>query len=97
MDSVSPSHTPAGSSDLTITLVGTNFDGEGHLRSYVGWLAAGQRVYVGTHFVSTTGLTAVLPAALLASPVAAQVYVEDVDLMGDGPGPRSNALPFTVE
>jgi hypothetical protein len=97
VDSVSPSHTPAGSSDLTITIIGKNFDGEGHLRSWVGWSAAGHRVYASTHFVSSTELTGFLPAALLASPVVAQVYVEHVDLMGDGPGSRSNALTFTVE
>ena len=98
VDSVSPSHAPAGSSDLTITVIGKNFDGEGHLRDYLGWAASGHRTLLAqTRFVSATELTAVVPAALLASSVVAQIYVEHVDLMGDRPGGRTNSVSFTVE
>ena len=48
-------------------------------------------------FVSSTELNATLPAELISAPVVATIAVEEVDLMGEGPGPRSNGVAFTVD
>jgi len=48
-------------------------------------------------FVSSTELNASLPAELISAPVVATIAVEEVDLMGDSPGQRSNGVAFTVD
>jgi hypothetical protein len=49
-----------------------------------------------TTFVSSTQLTAVIPAALLKSPGRALLFVETGDPMGDIPLEKSNSVSFEV-
>jgi len=64
---ISPNSAPAGSSDLTLTVTGSNFASN----SIVRW--NGQDL--ATTYVSATQLTAVVPAAKLAAAGTAQVTV----------------------
>jgi hypothetical protein len=92
-----PTNTVAGSGDVTVTITGTGFSGSGpHNRSFVVLSANGTDTMLVTTFISTTELTAVIPAALLVSPVTAQVFVETGDFMSDGPLPTTNKLSFSV-
>ena len=47
-------------------------------------------------FISSTQLIAVIPAALLANPVTAQVFVETGDPMGDIPLLQTSSISFEV-
>jgi len=53
-----------------------------------------------TTIVSSSEVTAVIPAALLQSPTSVQILVMNGDVMGMSDGyfgyPRSNSLTFTV-
>lgn len=102
--SLSPGSAPAGSSDLTVTITGTNFLNNGISgTSVVGWSTDPNTqccdVWLSTTFVSSNELTAVVPAVLLSNPGTASLFVETGDPMGisDGvPYPRSNSLVFSV-
>ncbi len=93
---ISPSSAVAGSPDVVVTITGTNFEGRRHNFSQAVWLANGSQTLLATTFVSTTQLTAVVPANLLISPVAAQVFVQTGDPMGDLPLRKSGPAGFTV-
>jgi hypothetical protein len=80
---ISPTSAPAGISDLTLTVTGSHFAGEPHNRSVAAWSTNGSNTFLATTFVSGTQLTAVIPAALLSSPITATVFVETGDPMGD--------------
>jgi hypothetical protein len=86
----------AGSPDLKLTITGVNFAGRPHFFSQAVWSVNGSTRLLATTFVSSTKLTAVVPAALLSNPGTAQVFVETGDPMGDGPLQRSNSLDFIV-
>jgi hypothetical protein len=45
---------------------------------------------------SSTELTTIVPASLLASPGVSRVRLENYDPMGDGPNRRSNSLDFRI-
>jgi len=95
--SVSPQSAVAGSSDLTITVIGANFvEGAPHKHNVVVWTVGGKATFLATTFVSGGELTAVIPAALLSNPVTAQLDVEIWDFMGDVPERTSNSTPFVV-
>jgi hypothetical protein len=96
ISAISPTSVVAGSPDRTLTITGVNFAGRAHFNSQAMWNANGQITALVTTFVSSTELTAVVPAALLSSPDTAQVFVRTGDPMSDGPLPRSNSLDFIV-
>jgi hypothetical protein len=105
--SISPSSAPAGRPDVTLTIMGSGFD-NGRTTSIVGWSTAsnpncpisnGGCTWLDTTFIDSDELTAVIPAALLASAVTAKVFVVNYDAMGepeDLGSPTSNAVTFSV-
>ena len=68
ISSISPTGAVAGSPDLTLTIMGSSFDGTGVIRSRAVWVANGSTIPLSTTFVSDTLLTAVIPSALLTDP-----------------------------
>jgi hypothetical protein len=99
--SISPDSATAGSSELTLTITGSNFT---YFMSVVGWSTTPTdlnccNTWLDTTFISSTELKAVVPATLLKTPVAAQVFVETGDPQGITDGvsyPQSNPVAFTV-
>jgi hypothetical protein len=93
----------AGSSDLTLKVFGTNFiQPQGVVGSWVIWTRSDPHggTALRTTFVSTTELTAVVPAALLNDVGTVHVFVENGDIMGISDGfhgyPMSSPVDFTV-
>jgi hypothetical protein len=87
-----PTTAIVGSPDLTLTITGANFIGAPQNRTQAVWAANGSNTVLATTWVSSSLLTAVIPAALLSKVDSAQVFVE----MGDLPLRASNTLIFTV-
>jgi hypothetical protein len=96
IDSISPTSAVAGSPDLILSVVGSNFRSGIHIGSRVVWSTKDSTTWLGTTFVSGTQLNALVPADLLRDTVVAQVYVLTGDVMGDFPLDQSNKVPFTV-
>ena len=105
ISSISPSTAAAGSQDVTITIDGSNFGHYGHfIWSTAFWTPNGNLHDTGTGLqttiVSSSQLTAVIPAKLLQSPTSVQIVVMNGDVMGMTDGyfgyPRSNSVTFTV-
>lgn len=94
--SISPIYATTGSADLVLTVIGSGFVGEIHDQSIVVWSVNGNDTSLATTFLSSTQLTAVIPAALLANPVTAKVLVETGDPTGSGPFAKSNSVEFGV-
>jgi hypothetical protein len=97
--SVSPVSAAVGDSDVALTVTasgGLTFFDAPHNMSLVVWSANGSNTSLTTNFVNSTKLTAVIPAALLASPVNAQVLVETGDPGGAAPPSQSNSVDFSV-
>jgi hypothetical protein len=95
----------AGSPDVTITIDGSNFGHYGHfIWSTAFWTTNGNLhdtgTWLQTTIISSSQLTAVIPAALLQSPTSVQILVMNGDVMGMSDGyfgyPRSNSVTFTV-
>ena len=80
---ISPSYVNRGAAALTMTVTGTNFVSG----AAVNWGASQQ---LTTTFVSTTKLTAAVPAANLTTVGTTQIKV------GNPGGVMSNTVPFTV-
>ena len=97
INAITPTSAVAGSADLKLTLTGSNFLGATHNSSQVAWSVNGNITLLPTTFVSSTQLTAVVPAALLTNPVAAAVLVETGDPMGDAALSQSNSVSFGVK
>lgn len=93
---ISPASAVVGTSDLILTIKGSNFAGRRHFFSQAVWSANGSNTLLATTFVSSTQLTAILPSDLLAIPVTAQIFVQTGDPMSDGPLPRSRSIGFSV-
>jgi hypothetical protein len=93
--SVSPDSVAAGSSDVTVTLLGSGFEGQLHNRSYVFWVA-GAKTLLASTFVTSGELKAVIPAALLSSPAVVRIIVLTGDSMGEIPLVESGPVTFTV-
>jgi hypothetical protein len=94
ISSISPTSAVAGIPDLILTITGTNFLLGTKRGSQAVWGANGSDTPLDTTVLSSTQLTAVIPAALLSSPVKAGVFVfngRDVDEDLD-----SNLINFTV-
>ena len=96
VSSISPMSAVAGSPDITLTVMGSAFVNQKHNDSRVVWSVNGSDTFLATTFVSSTELTAVIPATLLANPVVAKVLVETGDPIGSVPLSKTNAIDFTV-
>ena len=105
ISSISPTSAPAGSSDLTVVIEGSNFDNQRFHKSVAFWTTDPSNLHdygtmLDTTFVSSSQLIAVIPAALLRKPVSVQVVVLTGDVMGMSDGffgyPRTNSVSFTV-
>jgi hypothetical protein len=96
---ISPAVVNAGSPDLKLTITGSPafpFASAAHKVNKVVWLANGVETQLPTAFVSSSELTAVITASLLADAVTAKVRVEIWDLQGDAPIATSSTVPFRV-
>jgi hypothetical protein len=102
---ISPSTVTAGSPDVTITIDGSNFGHFGHfVWSTAFWTTNGNLhdtgTWLQTTIVSSSQLTAVIPAKLLENPTSVEIVVMNGDIMGMSDGyfgyPRSNSVTFTV-
>ena len=87
ISSLSQSSIQAGSLGFTISVIGTNF-GNG---AVVMWNAGGTPQPLTTAFASSTQLTALIPASLIATPVTAFLSVQNPN--GGG---LSNLVAFNV-
>jgi len=94
--SISPVSATAGSSDLVLTVTGSNFGDDAHKKSIVVWFANNHETTLATTFESTTQLRAVVPAALLATPITAKVFVKTGDPIGSIPFSKSDSITFMV-
>src|SRR5690242_6973953 len=73
---ISPTSATVGSADLTLAITGSNFVHDvQNYHSQVAWTVNGKDSFLATTFLSSTQLTAVIPAALMSSVVAAKVTV----------------------
>src|SRR5207248_4506346 len=85
----------AGSADLKVTITGSDFL-EGTILSQAVWSVNGGAVPLATTFVSSTQITAVIPAALLTNPVDAKVFVRNWDHIEDVTHSTSGPAIFIV-
>jgi len=100
ISSLSPNTVSAGSADLTLTITGTHLDLEhtSHQQTSTSaiWIVNGNQTSLNATVVSSTQVTAVVPQALLATPLQAQIFLQKWYFADDGPFAVSNTLPFTV-
>lgn len=97
--SISPGNATVGSSDLNLTITGSNgftFAQGGVHYSVVVWSQDGINTELATTFISSSELTATVPSALLASPVNATVHVEIWDRIEGTLSETSTSVPFQV-
>ena len=97
--SISPGSAVVGGPDLILTVSGSKnftFSSASPKFSQVVWSQGGIDTSLLTTFVSSSQLTAILPAPLLASAVTAKVRVEIWDAQGDAPIATSSSVPFQV-
>lgn len=97
--SISPGSAKVGSPDVTLAVSGSKnftFLSATHKFSLVVWSQGGTDTPLSTTFVSSSQLTAVVPAALLAGVVTANVRVEIWDAQGDAPFATSSSVAFEV-
>lgn len=96
---ISPSSAATGTSDLTITVTGTNFVNGDPITSWVRWSQNGKTKDLDTKFISDTELTAVVPGSLLGAPGTARLFVTNGDIISDhgyDSYPQSNSLEFVI-
>jgi hypothetical protein len=96
ISSLSPATIPAGGPDLAVTVNGTNFDVEGHLRTWVVWSFGGEYRLLFPRDASPTRITVTVPAELTREPVTAEIFVQDYDSMSDADFHMKNPVPFVV-
>jgi len=97
--SLSPTSVGAGSPDLTLTITGSNLDlihSGSHSTNTVAVWSGLPATPLTTKVVSGSQLTAVVPAALMAKPVTAQIFIQKWYFADDSPFATSNSLAFTV-
>lgn len=95
--SITPASAPPGSPNLTITINGTNFENSGMVRSQAVWSVNNQVTPLNTTIISSTQLTAIIPASLLNSRSTAQIEIENYDTAAGMIRATSNSLSFSVE
>lgn len=97
---ISPRSAPRGSADLSLSIMGKDFADPGAClsckRSVVVWVGNGGRTPLQATFVSSTQLTAAVPAALMTDVVTARVFVETWAGQEDAPRSTSGDAFFTV-
>jgi hypothetical protein len=93
--SISPTQAVPGSADLIVSVTGSKFEATAANRSGAVWSAGAVTTALSTTIVSSTQLTAIIPAALVKSTVHAQIYVEDLDSNG-AVSAKTNAVDFDV-
>lgn len=96
VSAISPTGIVAGSADLALTVTGHYFVDDPQIGTKAIWRSGGQTSVLPTNVVSTTQLTALIPAALLSNAGTAQVWVQTGDLTTDPPPPQSNTNSFVV-
>lgn len=97
--SISPTYATPGSADLTITITASNtfsLGGGGPWINKVVWSANGIETELSTTLISSSQLTAIIPAALLTSAVQAELRVEVWDRIEGSLVATSSSVPFTV-
>jgi hypothetical protein len=96
--SISATSAAAGSPDFTLTITSSfgQFYNTADNFSQAVWLVNGSDNVLSTTFVSSSKLTAVIPAALLSNPVKAQVFVETGDPKGSVSPSKSFSVFFNV-
>ena len=96
--SVSPTSVLPGGPDLTLTITEAagQFDNAPHNLSRAVWSVNGVDTVLTTTFVSSSMLTAVVPASLSSSSVQAEVFVETGDPAGSAPEAQSSSVTFDV-
>src|SRR5439155_783471 len=94
--SISPTSAVAGSPDLTLTVMGSNFLGETHNFSQAVWSVNSSTTLLATTFVSSTQLTGVIPAAVLLNPITAKLSVQTWYFDNDTPTSVSSSVSFSV-
>jgi len=97
--SISPASAMVGTPDLTVTIGGSHTFtfAQGRVRyNTVVWSQGGIDTPLLTTFVSSSQLTATVPAALLASPVTATIHVEIWDRIEGTAVATSRFVPFQV-
>lgn len=96
ISSLSPSSAVSGSSDLTLTITGENLDithtGSHPTITQAVW----NHTALNATVVSSTELTTVVPATLLAAPAQVQIFVQKWFFADESPFAVSNSLAFTV-
>jgi trimeric autotransporter adhesin len=96
--SISPGSATVGSPDLTLTILASNnftfFNG--HWHSTVLWSQGDVDTPLLTTFVGSSQLTAIVPAALLASGATAKVRVETWDIIENARVATSSSVSFQV-
>jgi hypothetical protein len=98
---ISPINAVAGTSDLTLTVTGTNFANGVPYSSWVRWIANDSPTNLwNASVVTDSELTVRIPASLLASAGMAHLLVENGDPMAASDGydgyPKSNAVDFEI-
>jgi trimeric autotransporter adhesin len=97
--SISPGTAAVGSPELTLTVTGSNsfsFAQGGVHFSKVVWSQGGVDTDLTTTFVTSSQLTALVPAPLLATAVTATVRVEIWDRVENALVATSSSVPFGV-
>jgi hypothetical protein len=96
--SISATSAAAGSPDFTLTITSSfgQFYNTADNLSQAVWLVNGSDNVLSTTFVSSSMLTAVIPAALLSNPVKAQVFVETGAPKGSVSPSKSFSVFFNV-
>lgn len=90
---ISPTSVVAGSADLPLTVRGHYFVVSASNGSKAVWAVGGDSTLLPTNVVSTTQLTALVPASLLSHSGNAQVMVQT----GDPVVAISNAMSFVIK
>ncbi|HEX4919875.1 MAG TPA: hypothetical protein VFV92_03955, partial [Candidatus Bathyarchaeia archaeon] len=97
--SISPASAIVGSTDLTVTITASktfSFAG-GHIwENRVLWSVNGNDTELFSTLISSSQLTAIVPAALLTSPVQAELHVEIWDHIEGTRVATSSSAAFTV-
>lgn len=97
--SISPGTGAMGSPGLTLDITATQkfpFSNTDHKVNRVVWTANGADTALETTLVSSSQLTALVPASLMTNPLQAKVRVEIWDVQGDAPLATSSSVLFTV-
>jgi hypothetical protein len=100
VSSITPTTALAGSGDTVVTIDGSGFTSASPTGPPQYSFAVWGDDELLTRFVSSSQLTAVIPAKFLITPTTAQLFVVNGDGMGWSDGyknyPRSNRVTFTI-